>query len=96
MEAVAKQTNYLLFDLMLAFNVRRGVTIPLSAAKFYTGRKLEVFRLEAVRALHKKVWGERDHEVIFNVADNIPENVPQEEPELLMWYDQALARTEGD
>jgi hypothetical protein len=38
----------------------------------------------------------RDHEVIFNVADNIPENVPQEEPELLMWYDQALARTEGD
>ena len=40
------------------------------------------------------VWGERDHRFIF--IAKIPENVLQEEPELLMWYDQALARTKGD
>jgi hypothetical protein len=41
------------------------------------------------------VWGERDHGVILNVA-KIPENVLQEEPELLMWYDQALAGAKED
>ena len=42
------------------------------------------------------VWGERDHGVILNVARKIPKNVLQEGPELLMWYDQVLARTKGD
>jgi len=57
--------------------------------------KLKVFRLEAVRAGFKKAWQERDYATIITVARKIPENVLQEDPKLLMWYDQALTRTEG-
>ena len=58
-------------------------------------RRLKVFRLEAVRAGFKKAWQERDYANIIAVARKIPENVLQEDPKLLMWYDQALTRTEG-
>ena len=36
-EAIAERQNYLLFDRMVAFHVQRGVTVPMSAAKFYAG-----------------------------------------------------------
>jgi hypothetical protein len=55
-------------------------------------RRLKVFRLEAVRAGFKKAWQERDYFTIIAVAGKIPENVLQEDPKLLMWYDQALTR----
>ncbi len=55
---------------------------------------LRVIRLEAVRAGFKNAWGERDYTTILDVAGKIPETVLQEDPKLLMWYDQALARTE--
>nr|WP_205664686.1 DNA methyltransferase [Ammonifex thiophilus] len=58
----------------------------------FTGRKLKVFRLEAVRAGFKKAWQERDYRTIIEVARKIPESVLQEDPKLLMWYDQALTR----
>jgi DNA modification methylase len=58
-------------------------------------KRLKVFRLEAVRAGFKKAWQERDYATIISVARKIPENVLQEDPKLLMWYDQALTRTEG-
>jgi hypothetical protein len=58
-------------------------------------RQLKVFRLEAMRAGFKKAWQERDYKTIIEVARKIPENVLQEDPKLLMWYDQALTRTEG-
>jgi DNA modification methylase len=58
-------------------------------------KRLKVFRLEAVRAGFKKAWQERDYATIITVARKIPENVLQEDPKLLMWYDQALTRTEG-
>lgn len=54
--------------------------------------KLKVFRLEAVRAGFKKAWQERDYAVIVAVADKIPNNVLEEDPKLLMWYDQAVTR----
>jgi DNA modification methylase len=38
-EVVAERTNYLLYDRMIAFHVQRGVTVPISAAKFYAGLK---------------------------------------------------------
>lgn len=60
-----------------------------------TQKRLKVFRLEAVRAGFKKAWQERDYATIISVARKIPENVLQEDPKLLMWYDQALTRTEG-
>lgn len=55
-------------------------------------KKLKVFRLEAVRAGFKKAWQERDYAVIVAVADKIPNNVLEEDPKLLMWYDQAVTR----
>jgi len=60
-----------------------------------TQKRLKVFRLEAVRAGFKKAWVERDYQTILDVATKIPVRVLQEDPKLLMWYDQALTRTES-
>jgi hypothetical protein len=56
-------------------------------------KRLKVFRLEAVRAGFKKAWQERNYATIITVARKIPENVLQEDPKLLMWYDQAITRS---
>jgi hypothetical protein len=56
-------------------------------------KRLKVFRLEAVRAGFKKAWQERDYATIITVARKIPETILQEDPKLLMWYDQALTRS---
>ncbi len=55
-------------------------------------KRLKVFRLEAIRAGFKRAWQERDYTTIISVARKIPENVLQEDPKILMWYDQALTR----
>jgi DNA modification methylase len=57
-------------------------------------KKLKIFRLEAVRAGFKKAWQDRDYAVIINVAEKIPNHVLEEDPKLLMWYDQATTRME--
>jgi len=59
-------------------------------------RRLKVFRLEAIRAGFKKAWQERDYAIIIAVARKIPEAILQEDPKLLMWYDQALTRSGGE
>lgn len=59
-------------------------------------KRLKVFRLEAVRAGFKRAWQERDYATIIAVAQKIPENVLQEDPKLLMWYDQAVTRSGDD
>jgi DNA modification methylase len=59
-------------------------------------RRLKVFRLEAVRAGFKKAWQERDYATIIAVARRIPDNILQEDPKLLMWYDQAVTRLEEE
>jgi len=59
-------------------------------------KRLKVFRLEAVRAGFKKAWQERDYGTIIGVARKIPDKILQEDPKLLMWYDQALTRTGGE
>jgi hypothetical protein len=56
-------------------------------------KRLKVFRLEAVRAGFKKAWQERDYGTIIAVAQRIPDDVLQEDPKLLMWYDQAVTRS---
>ena len=63
--------------------------------KNFPGRTLKLFRLEAVRAGFRKAWQNKEYAVIIRVAQKIPEEVLQEDPKLLMWYDQALTRT-GD
>jgi DNA modification methylase len=59
-------------------------------------KKLKVFRLEAVRAGFKKAWADRDYATIVAVADKIPSSVLEEDPKLLMWFDQATTRIGGD
>ena len=59
-------------------------------------KRLKVFRLEAIRAGFKKAWQERDYATILAVADKIPNNVLEEDPKLLMWYDQAVTRMGGN
>ncbi len=58
------------------------------------GKKLKVFRLEAVRAGFGKAWRDKEYTTIIEVAKKIPEAVLQEDPKLLMYYDNALDRTE--
>jgi hypothetical protein len=55
-------------------------------------KKLKVFRLEAVRVGFKKAWQEREYETIIGVAEKIPNKILEEDPKLLMWYDQAVTR----
>ncbi|MDR5897679.1 DNA methyltransferase [Halomonas vilamensis] len=57
-----------------------------------TFKRGEKFRLEAIRAGFKKAWQERDYALIVSVADKIPSNIIEEDPKLLMWYDQAVTR----
>ena len=56
-------------------------------------RRLRLFRLEAMRAGFFRAYQERDYATIVSVAEKIPETVLQEDPKLLLWYDQALTRT---
>ena len=58
-----------------------------------TRRRLKVFRLEAIRAGFRRAWQNRDYPTIIAVARKIPESVLQEDPKLLMWFDQALTRS---
>jgi hypothetical protein len=58
-------------------------------------KKLKVFRLEAVRAGFKKAYQDRDYQTIIDVSEKIPEDTLQEDQKLLMWYDQAITRTDG-
>ena len=60
-----------------------------------THKRIKVFRIEAVRSGFKRAWQDQDYETIIAVAKKFPENVLQEDPKLLMWYDQALTRTEN-
>lgn len=56
-------------------------------------KTLKTFRLEAIRAGFRTAWASRDYATILAVADRLPEEVLQEDSQLLMWYDQALARS---
>lgn len=59
-----------------------------------TGRKLKEFRLEVLRTGFRAAWSSKDYQTIIKVAQKIPEEALQEDEKLLLWYDQALTRTE--
>jgi hypothetical protein len=63
----------------------------------YTGGtgRLKAFRTEAVRAGFDRCWKQRDFKTIVKVAKRLPEKVVQEDPALLMYYDNALGKVEG-
>jgi hypothetical protein len=60
-----------------------------------TGRRLKEFRLEVLRAGFKAAWAAKDYKAIISIAQKVPEEALQEDEKLLLWYDQALTRTEG-
>jgi len=57
-----------------------------------TNGKLKVVRTEALRAGFKDCWQKNDYETIVQMAKRVPEAVIQEDPALLMYYDNALMR----
>ncbi len=54
--------------------------------------KLKVFRMEAIRAGCDECWKLRDYKTIVSVGERLPEAVLQEDPALLMYYDNACSR----
>jgi hypothetical protein len=62
----------------------------------FAGRRLKEFRLEALRAGFKEAWSKKDYQTIIAVAKKIPDVALHEDEKLLLWYDQALTRTDGD
>ena len=57
-----------------------------------TTKRLKRFRSEAIRAGFRRAWQERDYGTIVSVGRRIPDNVLQNDPKLLMWFDQAVTR----
>lgn len=57
-------------------------------------KKLKTFRTEAIRVGFKKAWGDKDYQTIVSIGDKLPEKVIQEDDKLLMYYDNAVIRTE--
>jgi predicted RNA-binding Zn-ribbon protein involved in translation (DUF1610 family) len=49
-------------------------------------------RTEAIRIGFDECWKERNYSLIVKVGDRLPENVLQEDPALLMYYDNAANR----
>ena len=54
--------------------------------------KLKVFRMEAIRTGFDECWKLRDFKTIVTVGERLPEAVLQEDPALLMYYDNACSR----
>lgn len=54
--------------------------------------KIKVFRMEAIRAGFDECWKTRDFKTIVAVGERLPESVLQEDPALLMYYDNACSR----
>lgn len=59
-------------------------------------KKLKVFRIEAVRVGFKKLWEQQDFAALIAVAEKLPNNVLEEDPVLLMYYDQAVTLSQVD
>lgn len=58
--------------------------------------RLKIFRTEAVRAGFKRAWADKNYRLIVQIAQRLPESVLQEDPGLLMYYDNALMRVEKE
>ena len=59
-------------------------------------KKLKVFRIEAVRVGFKKLWEQQEFAALIAVAEKLPNNVLEEDPVLLMYYDQAVTLSQVD
>ena len=61
-----------------------------------SNKRLKRFRSEAIRAGFRRAWQRQDYGTIVSVGRRIPDSVLQNDPKLLMWYDQAVTRGGGD
>lgn len=61
-----------------------------------TQKKLKIFRIEAVRIGFKKLWEQQEFATLIAIADKLPNNVLEEDPVLLMYYDQAVTLSQVD
>lgn len=68
--------------------------LPKTGTDLISGKRYKVIRTEAVRAGFKYCWQNRDYETIILVAKRIPSSLLEEDPKLLMYYDQAITRTQ--
>jgi len=59
-------------------------------------KKLKVFRIEAVRVGFKTLWEQQKFAALIAVAEKLPSNVLEEDPVLLMYYDQAVTLSQVD
>jgi len=59
-----------------------------------TKGKLKVVRSEALRAGFQDCWKKGDYKAIVEMAKRVPNVLIQEDPALLMYYDNAVMRTE--
>jgi len=72
----------------------RSLLKEFEAYRAHKGRRLKVFRLEAMRAGFRNGWTNKDYATIIQVAKKVPEDALQEDEKLLHWYDQALTLSE--
>jgi len=56
-------------------------------------KKLTIFRSEAMRAGFSQAWRDKEYQTIVQVAERLPETVLHEDPDLLMYYDNASLHT---
>jgi hypothetical protein len=54
--------------------------------------RLKRFRLEAIRAGFADLWAKHAYRSIIDLAERLPDEVVQEDPALLMYYDNAVTR----
>lgn len=72
----------------------RSLLKEFETYRAHKGRRLKVFRLEAMRAGFRNAWATKDYGTIIAVAKKVPEEALQEDEKLLLWYDQALTLSE--
>jgi hypothetical protein len=60
-----------------------------------TKGKLKIVRTEALRAGFKECWQKQNYVTIVKMGKQVPEIVIQEDQAILMYYDNALMRTNG-
>jgi len=74
----------------------RSLLKEFEVYKSATKRQLKESRLEVLRAGFKTAWASKDYKTIIGIAEKLPDETLQEDEKLLLWYDQALTRTEAD
>ena len=74
----------------------RALLKEFDTYRAHKGRRLKVFRLEAMRAGFRNAWASKDYATIIDVAKKVPEAALQEDEKLLLWYDQAITYADSE